>query len=124
MRFLQKNCKESIAVGIMRRIRPVLFLLVNFCLIWVSIKIAYFVVGVSRLDERKGYEITDAEELAFFLFFTISMVLFQLVNLFFISRYFKKKRYQKPILLVNIVAHFLLILWFIFSVYQFTINGV
>lgn len=80
-------------------------------------------VGVSRLDESKGYEISEAEELAFFLFFSISMVLFQLLYLFFVSRYFKKKEFQKPLRILNLVAHFLLILWFIFSVYQFTING-
>ncbi|MDW0115018.1 hypothetical protein QT711_17800 [Sporosarcina saromensis] len=56
-------------MGIMRRISPVLFLLVNFCLIWVSTKIAYFVVGVSRLDERKGYEITDRGISVFSVFF-------------------------------------------------------
>ena len=101
----------------------ILFFIVNVCLICVSTIIAYIVVSISRLDESKGYMITEAEETKFFVAISILMLLIQFVFLRFILIYLKKKLFKKSSLILNLVAHFLLFLWFVFSVYQFTING-
>lgn len=101
----------------------VLFFIVNFCLICTSTIIAFIVVSISRLDESKGYMITEAEEFMFFLAISITMLLIQFVFIRFVLSYLKKKLYKKNSLILNLVAQFLLVLWFVFSVYQFTING-
>lgn len=106
-----------------RKIIGILFLIVNFCLIWVSTIIAEIVVQLSRLDESKGYMLTEAEEFMLFFIISIPMLLIQFLFLLFVLFYLKKKLYKKSSIILNLVAHFLLSLWFVFSVYQFTING-
>ncbi len=106
-----------------RKTIGVLFFIINFCFIWVSTKIAEIIVALSRLDESKGYIITEAEEFMLFLVISIPMFLIQFLFLLFILIYFKKRLYKKSSIILNLVAHFLLFLWFVFNVYQFTING-
>jgi len=101
----------------------VLFFIVNFCFIWVSTIIAEIVVSLSRLDESKGYMLTEAEEFVLFLVISIPMLLIQFLFLLFVIIYLKKKLYKKSSIILNFVAHFLLFLWFVFSVYQFAIKG-
>jgi len=100
----------------------VIIFIINFCFIWVSTKIAEIFVGLSRLDESKGYMITEAEEFMLFLVISIPMLLIQFLFLILIFIYLKKKLYKKSLIVFNLVAHFLLFLWFVFNVYQFTIN--
>ena len=106
-----------------QKIIGVLLFLVNFCFIWVSAKIAEIVVRISRLDESKGYMITEAEERMWFLVFSISMLLVQFLFLFFVLTYLKRRLYKRSSIILNVVAHILLFLWFVFTVYQITING-
>lgn len=115
--------KGGIALNIFRNKIWVLFFVINFALIWVSIKIADFIVALSRLDESKGYMITEVEEFKLFLVFSIPMLVIQVLFLLFVSFYLKKKLYKKSSILLNSVVHFLLFSWFVFNVYQFTING-
>lgn len=98
------------------KITGVLFFLINFCFIWISTKIAEFITVISRLDESKGYMISEAEERKLFLFFSIPMLLMQIVFLFFIINYLRKKLYKKSSILVNVIAHLLLFLLFVFNV--------
>lgn len=105
------------------KIIGILFFIVNFCLIWVSTIIAEIVVQLSRLDESKGYMLTEAEEFMLFLIISIPMLLIQFLFLLFVLFYFKKKLYKKSSIILNLVAHFLLSLWFVFSVYKFAIYG-
>lgn len=106
-----------------RKIIGVLFFIVNFCLIWASTIIAEIVVSISRLDESIGYMLTEVEEFTLFLTISIPMFLIQFLFLLFVLNYLKKKLYKKSTIILNLVAHFLLFLWFVFSVYKFTING-
>lgn len=105
------------------KLTGLLFFMINFCFLWVSTKIAEIIVALSRLDESKGYMITEAEEFMLFLVISISMLLIQFVFLLFILIYFKKRLYKKSSIMLNLIAHLLLFLWFVFNVYQFTING-
>jgi hypothetical protein len=100
-----------------------LFFIINFSFIWVSTKIAEIIVALSRLDESKGYMITEAEEFILFLVISIPMLVIQFLFLLFILIYLKSKLFKKSSIILNLVAHFLLFLWFVFNVYQFTING-
>lgn len=105
------------------KITGFLFFGINLCFIWVSTKIAEIVVALSRLDESKGYMLTEAEEFMLFLVISIPMLLIQLLFLLFVFIDLKKKLYKKSSIILNLVAHALLSSWFVFSVYQFTING-
>jgi hypothetical protein len=105
------------------KIIGILFFIVNFCLIWVSTIIAEIVVSLSRLDESKGYMLTEVEEFKLLLAISIPMLLIQFLFSLFVLIYLKKKLYKKSSIILNLVAHFLLFLWFVFRVYQFTING-
>lgn len=100
-----------------------LFFVINLCFIWVSTKIAEIVVALSRMDESKGYMLTEAEEFVLFLVISIPMLLIQFLFLLFVLIYLKKKLYKKSSIILNLVVHALLFSWFVFSVYQFTING-
>lgn len=80
-------------------------------------------VSLERLDELNGYMLTDEEEIASFLMFSIPMLLIQVLFLYFILKYLKKKHVHKAVIILNIVANSLLFLWFVFNLYDFTING-
>ncbi|WP_053367987.1 hypothetical protein [Bacillus sp. FJAT-27245] len=105
------------------KIIGVIFFIINFCFILVSTKIAEMIVALSRLDESKGYMITEAEEFKLFLFMGIPMLVIQFFFLLFFFIFLKKKLFKKSSIILNLLAHFLLLFWFIFNVYQFTING-
>lgn len=116
-------CRGDNALNKFHKIIGGLFFIVNFCLIWVSIIIAEIVVSLSRLDESKWCMLTEVEEFKLFLVISIPMLLIQFLFLLFVLIYFKKKLYKKSSIILHLIAHFLLFLWFVFSVYQFTING-
>lgn len=98
-----------------------LLLVLNFCFIWVSIKISYIFIALSRLDESKGYMLTEEEEFNLFLVISIPISLTQILFLLFLNKYFRKRSYKKSSIIVNLLAHLLLLLWFVFNVYKFTI---
>lgn len=85
--------------------------------------ISYLFVSLERLNELNGYMLTDEEEIASFLMFSIPMLLIQVLFLYFILKYLKKKHVHKAVIILNIVANSLLFLWFVFNLYDFTING-
>ena len=67
--------------------------------------------------------LTEADEFMLFLVISIPMLLIQIIFLFIVLIYLKKWLYKKSTIILNLVAHCLLFLWFVYSVYQFTING-
>ncbi|WP_408641597.1 DUF2268 domain-containing putative Zn-dependent protease [Solibacillus palustris] len=100
-----------------------LFLIINFCFVCVSLIISDFFVKLERLNELNGYMLTDKEEVTSFLIFSIPMFMLQVLFLYFIFNYLKKRHVNKPVIILYLVANSLLFLWFVFNVYQFTING-
>ncbi len=115
--------KGGNALSSFHKIIGILFFIINFCFLWVSTKTAEIFVTLSRLDESKGYMLTEAEEFMIFLVISIPMLLIQLIFLLLILFYLKRKLYKKSSIILNLVAHLLLFMWFVFNVYQFTING-
>ncbi|RXI96651.1 hypothetical protein DS745_23415 [Anaerobacillus alkaliphilus] len=115
--------KEYEALKKCHKIIAVIFLIVNYCLIWVAIFISEIVVSLGRLSELNGYMLTEKEEVMFFGAISISMFLIQVVYLLFVFNYLKKRQFKTFAVILNLIAHFLLFIWFVFSVYQFTING-
>ncbi|TWI57800.1 hypothetical protein IQ10_01128 [Halalkalibacter nanhaiisediminis] len=105
------------------KIIAVIFFIVNFFLIWVYTTISEFVVSLERLSELNGYMLTEEQEVMFFWAISIPMFLVQFIYLFFILIYFKKRQFKKYAIIYNVVGYSLLFLWFVFSVYRFTING-
>ncbi len=100
-----------------------LFLIINLCFVWVSLKISDLFVKLERLDELNGYMLTDEEEVTSFLIFSIPMFMIQVLFLYFIFNYLKKRHVNNPVIILYLVANSLFFLWFVFNVYQFTING-
>ncbi len=115
--------KEYNALNKIHKIISVIFFIVNYCLIWVATFISEIVVSLGRLSELNGYMLTEKQEVMFFGAISISMFLIQVVYLLFVFNYLKKKQFSTLAITINLVAHFLLFIWFVFSVYQFTING-
>ena len=100
-----------------------LFFIINSSFVWVSLMISDLLVSLERLNELNGYMLTDDEEVVSFLMISIPMFLIQILFLYFILNYLKKKHVHKSVIILNIVANSLLFLWFVFNVYEFTING-
>lgn len=115
--------KECKALNKNYKIIAVIFFIVNFFLIWVYTTISEFVVSLERLSELNGYMLTEEQEVMFFWAISIPMFLVQFIYLFFILIYFKKRQFKKYAIIYNVVGYSLLFLWFVFSVYRFTING-
>ncbi len=95
----------------------------NTCLIWVATLISEIIVSIHRLDESKGYDLTHSEEVNIFITHTVIMFFIQCVILFYIFIFLRSKQHKKSVITCNLAAHFFLFLWFVYSVYQFTING-
>ena len=100
-----------------------LFFIINIIFVWVSLMVSDIFVSLGRLNELNGYMLTDEEEIVSFLMFSIPMLLIQVLFLYFILKYLKKKHVHKAVIILNIVANSLLFLWFVFNLYDFTING-
>lgn len=115
--------KECKVLNKFHKIIAVLFFIVNFCLIWVATIISEFVVTLERLSELNGYMLTEEQEVMFFLAISIPMFLIQSIYLLVVFIYLKKRQFKKYAIIYNVVGYSLLFLWFVFKVYQFTING-
>ena len=100
-----------------------LLFIINIIFVWVSLMISDLFVSLERLSELNGYMLTDEGEIVSFLMFSIPMLLIQVLLLYFILKYLKKKHVHKSVIILNIVANSLLFLWFVFNLYDFTING-
>lgn len=114
---------ECKALNKFHKIIAVIFFIVNFCFIWVATIISEFVVTLERLSELNGYMLTEEQEVMFFLAISIPMFLIQSIYLLVVFIYLKKRQFKKYAIIYNVVGYSLLFLWFVFRVYQLTING-
>ncbi len=85
--------------------------------------ISEFIISLLRLDESKGYMLSDSEEVNLFIMQTAMMSFVQCIILFCIFKFLRRNQLKKSMIACNLFVHFLLLIWFIYSVYQFTING-
>lgn len=100
-----------------------LFFVINLIFVWVSLLISNLFVSLERLNEINGYMLTDEEEIVDFLILGIPMFLIQVLFQYFILNFLKKKYVHQAVIILNIVANSLLFLWFVYNLYDFTING-
>ncbi|WP_010093849.1 hypothetical protein [Ornithinibacillus scapharcae] len=98
----------------------ILFVL-NTLFTWLAIHVSEFIVMLGRLDEFNGYLLTDEQEKFYLLMFAALMFIAQCMIFLVVITIMKRKQFTNIFIMYNLVVHFLLYIWYLYSAYQFTI---
>ena len=109
--------------NLVRFLYALLFFISNTCFIWVVTRISKIIVRIHRMNENRNYMFSLSEEMKVFITHTSIMFFAQCVIIIYIFKYLEGNRYNKSIIHFNLAAHLFLFLWFVYTIFKFTIKG-